>query len=98
MTPAVVMRPIKARRLFSDSACVNQRFPSGPDGNLWFTQAESENNLLALIGRITTAGVITESPTPHTWNNPIGIAAGPDGNLWFTEGTLGGNIGRITTT
>ena len=37
------------------------------------------------IGRITTAGVVTEFPIPHGQQLPFGIAAGPDGNLWFTE-------------
>ena len=37
------------------------------------------------IGRITTAGVITEFPIPTAGSGPVGIAAGPDGNLWFTE-------------
>ena len=37
------------------------------------------------IGRITTAGVITEFPVPTAGSSPVGIAAGPDGNLWFTE-------------
>ena len=50
----------------------------------------------ASIGRITTAGVITEFPlTPGTV--PYLIAAGPDGNLWFTEAS-GNKIGRITPT
>ena len=50
------------------------------------------------IGRITTAGVITEFPTPTASSSPRGIAAGPDGNLWFTETTATSNqIGRITT-
>jgi streptogramin lyase len=56
---------------------------AGPDGNLWFTAGDN-------IGRITTAGVITEFLAV---SGP-GIAAGPDGNLWFTAGD---NIGRITT-
>src|SRR6266508_1365537 len=48
---------------------------SGPDGNLWFTELDGNR-----IGRITTAGLITEFPVPDP---PIAIAAGPDGNLWF---------------
>ena len=47
------------------------------------------------IGRITTAGVITEFPVPTAGSSPRGITAGPDGNLWFTE-WLSGKIGRIT--
>jgi virginiamycin B lyase len=67
---------------------------SGPDGALWFTE-ETGNK----IGRITTAGVITnEFPIPTTTSQPFGIAVGPDGNLWFTEFNSGGNkIGQITT-
>jgi streptogramin lyase len=61
----------------------------GPDGNLWFTERAGK------IGRITTAGAITEFPLPTpviaSW-----LTTGPGGNLWFTE--FGGqNIGRITT-
>jgi len=63
----------------------------GPDGALWFTEANSNQ-----IGRITTAGVISEFPIPTAGSDPYGIAAGPDGALWFTE--VGSNqIGRITT-
>ena len=46
------------------------------------------------IGRITTAGVITEFPVRRR-ANPTG-SAGPDGALWFME-YAGNKIGRITT-
>jgi virginiamycin B lyase len=62
---------------------------SGPDGNLWFTEAGGNN-----IGRITTAGSITEFAIPTAGSGPAGIASGPDGNLWFTE-TVGNNIGKV---
>ncbi len=62
---------------------------SGSDGNLWFTEFSASK-----IGRITTAGVVTEFPTSGA--NPQLIAAGPDGNLWFPEATAN-KIGRITT-
>jgi streptogramin lyase len=68
---------------------------AGPDGNLWFTNYND-----ATIGRITTAGVVTEFPVPH---GAGGITAGPDGNLWFTNysaqiQSLGpAYVGRITT-
>jgi streptogramin lyase len=69
---------------------------AGPDGALWFADADAK------IGRITTAGVITEFPVPAA--NPRSITAGPDGNLWFTETTYSfvdnpatGRIGRIST-
>jgi streptogramin lyase len=61
---------------------------SGPDGALWFTELSS-----GVIGRITTAGAITEFPL-HSGAIPEGITVGPDGALWFSDRTL---IGRITT-
>jgi virginiamycin B lyase len=62
----------------------------GPDGALWF--AESSNS----IGRITTAGAISEYSVPSSNAGPQGITVGPDGALWFTE-SFGNRIGRITT-
>jgi virginiamycin B lyase len=63
---------------------------AGPDGALWFTETNGDK-----IGRITTAGSVTEYPLT-TSSGPWGITAGPDGALWFTEqGT--DKIGRITT-
>ena len=62
---------------------------AGPDGALWFS--EEDNNM---IGRITTAGQLTEFPAPG--NPSANIAAGADGALWFTERDAG-RIGRITT-
>ena len=59
---------------------------AGPDGSLWFTK-------ISQIGRITTAGVISESSNPPEGARPQGIGAGPDGNVWFTEFS---RIGRIT--
>ncbi|HEX9304299.1 MAG TPA: hypothetical protein VGA31_07600, partial [Thermoanaerobaculia bacterium] len=66
---------------------------TGPDGNLWFIEGNA-------IGRITTAGVVTEFPMPTPQSYPTRIVAGPDGALWFTEsGFANGSpkIGRITT-
>src|SRR5436309_4280095 len=68
---------------------------SGPDGALWFT-ANSK------IGRMTTAGVITEFQLrPPLPTHPVSITVGPDGALWFTlpvDSTSSdpGRIGRIT--
>jgi hypothetical protein len=50
--------------------------------------------LSAKIGRITTAGAITEFT--GLGNDPQGITVGPDGALWFTE-SGNSTIGRITT-
>ena len=60
---------------------------AGPDGNLWFIEKADK------IGRITTAGVITEFVVPQG-GQLREIAKGADGNLWFTE-TNGNRIGRI---
>jgi streptogramin lyase len=54
---------------------------AGPDGNLWFTEPESNE-----IGRITPTGQITLVPVPTPGSLPTGITAGPNGNVWFTEG------------
>lgn len=63
----------------------------GQDGALWFTQRSGNK-----IGRLTTAGVLTEFALPTAGSLPTEIAGGSDGALWFTEN--GGNrIGRITT-
>ena len=62
---------------------------AGPDGNLWFTGYFGNK-----IGRVTTAGAITEFPVYG--HCPPGSRRGPDGNLWFTE-ISGNKIGRITT-
>jgi len=65
---------------------------AGPDGNLWFTEHGGPGG----IGRITTAGSVTEFRVPTPFNNPWAIAAGADGNVWFTED--GNKIGRVTPT
>ena len=58
---------------------------------MWFTEQAANK-----IGRITTAGAITEHatcrPRARTF---LGIAAGPDGALWFTEQNTH-SIGHIT--
>ena len=64
---------------------------TGPDGALWFTELTG-----AKIGRITTAGAITEYPAVNTSSDGA-IVVGQDGALWFTVGTGYGEIGRMTT-
>ena len=70
----------------------------GSDGNLWFTSntfnGRSQSN--GFVGRVTTAGVITEFGTPTPMSDPDAIALGSDGNIWFTEAGAKA-IGRITT-
>ena len=64
---------------------------AGPDGALWF----STNNA---IGRITTAGKVTNTYTGTGIVAPESITTGPDGALWFTGDQDGSYlIGRITT-
>src|SRR5262249_10137580 len=53
---------------------------AGPDGALWFTEESG-----AKIGRIPSAGAITEYPIPRPDSDPGAIAVGADGALWFTE-------------
>jgi virginiamycin B lyase len=53
---------------------------TGPDGNLWFTEDESNQ-----IGRLSMAGDVREFPLPTADASPAGIIAGPDGHLWFVE-------------
>ena len=63
---------------------------TGPDDALWFTEYAGNK-----VGRITTAGAITEFVIPSA-GGPGGITKGPDDALWFTEHN-GNRIGRITT-
>src|SRR5215831_18955009 len=68
----------------------NNGIVSGPDGNLWFTEINSNK-----IGRITTAGVVTEFDVPTANSHPVLITSSA-GDLWFTE-QAANKIGRITT-
>ena len=52
----------------------------GPDGALWFTEYDGNK-----IGRITTAGAVTEFPIPTAGSQPSAMTVGPDGALWFIE-------------
>lgn len=64
----------------------------GPDGNLWFAghDVPGGTNVRYLIGKITTAGVVTTYHVPR----PAGdIITGPDGLLWFASG---GALGRFS--
>jgi virginiamycin B lyase len=46
---------------------------------MWFTQLTGNS-----IGRITTAGIVTEFPFTTPGAGPFGMAAGVDGNMWFS--------------
>jgi streptogramin lyase len=77
----------------------------GPDGNLWFPEYSGNFSIysppsFSEIGRITTAGALTEFPTIE--GSPGSLTVGPDGNLWFILDTgyfpnQMGEIARITT-
>jgi uncharacterized protein (TIGR03437 family) len=75
---------------FSAPSAAYGYLTSGPDGAIWFTEPNAGK-----IGRITTAGSITEFPAPNA-GLLAGIASGPDGNIWFVE-QAPGKIGKITT-
>jgi virginiamycin B lyase len=53
---------------------------AGPDGALWFTEADGN-----AIGRITTKGVLTEIPLESPEALPGPIAAGRGGGIYFAE-------------
>src|ERR1039457_514672 len=72
---------------FTVPTLLSPAIAAGPDGALWFTEPD-----LNKIGRITTAGVVSEYSVS---GSPGGIAAGPDGALWFTEPN-NTKVGRIT--
>ena len=60
---------------------------TGPDGNLWYLKVDDApfpDPTKDLVGRITPAGVVTQSSLGPD-RDPLGITAGPDGNVWFTE-------------
>jgi streptogramin lyase len=65
---------------------------------MWFTEQTAGK-----VGRITTAGTITEFSVPGGNSAfPDVITTGPDGNLWFTENLYSPNVGvhkivRMTT-
>jgi streptogramin lyase len=63
----------------------------GPDGNLYFGETA------AVVGRITTAGVISEYPfTASEGSFPIlSIVTGPDGNIWFANNGHS-QVGKLT--
>ena len=68
---------------------------TGPDGNLWFTDAGAST-----IATINPSGTgLAEFNTNTGASSPVAITKGPDNRLWFTE--LSGSVnqvGRSTTT
>lgn len=66
---------------------------SGPDGNLWFTEAF---NPVPALARSTTAGAVTPVSTFPVPANAYAqaVIAGPDGNMWLS---IVGSVVRATT-
>ena len=54
---------------------------TGPDGALWFSMLSAPSST-EWIGRITTAGAVTEDTLPFQCS-PGPLTTGPDGNIWF---------------
>jgi virginiamycin B lyase len=65
----------------------------GPDGALWFTEFLSGGS--SWVGRMTTAGTLTDEFLLPFGSGPGDITSGPDNRLWFTEAN--GKIGAIST-
>jgi streptogramin lyase len=63
---------------------------TGPDGNLWFTEAGTSR-----IGHATPGGALLPEVVLPAGSGPLDITTGPDGNLWFSEMTTS-KIGRVT--
>src|SRR5262249_37058930 len=54
---------------------------AGPDGNIWFT--ETNSNKIGLVNITTHA--VSEFAIPSSGGHPVYITGASDGNLWFTE-------------
>jgi streptogramin lyase len=63
---------------------------TGPDGALWFPQQDGAQ---LVLGRITTAGVISNHPTSA--GSAAFMVVGPDGAFWLAENQVSG-IARVT--
>lgn len=65
---------------------------TGPDGDLWFTEAGSQK-----IGVMSTSGAMVNTfPISGTLTGePYGIVEGPDGVMWFTEAGSANRIGQV---
>ncbi|HTA38941.1 MAG TPA: hypothetical protein VK760_07690, partial [Candidatus Acidoferrales bacterium] len=78
--------------VFSGPTGAPQSITVGSDNKLWF----GERGIVNAIGRMTTAGTVTNEYALPFGSNPNAITLGPDSNVWFAE--QGSNqIGKITT-
>jgi virginiamycin B lyase len=55
----------------------------GPDQNLWFSERLA-NGSGGGVGRVTPAGVVTESLVVPNARVPVSIVTAPDGNFWLS--------------
>jgi streptogramin lyase len=67
--------------------------PATDPQSLWFTEYSSGGT--SRIGRITTAGTITDQISLPTDSGPGDIAVGPDNRVWFTQGGASASTHRI---
>jgi streptogramin lyase len=68
---------------------------AGPDGNLWFSERSGDGSS-SVLGRITTAGAITEYKTTPVPGSVVALTAGGDGHVWFVKDGFGGPaVGRV---
>src|SRR2546430_14643131 len=91
------LMPVSAAVIIVESAIPNSGpngIVTGPDGNLWITDAGQNS-----IDRFTLSGTVTAYPLPTANVIPNEITVGPDGKLWFLEynGAPTVKIGKITT-
>jgi virginiamycin B lyase len=65
---------------------------SGPDGNIWAVRNSTREIL-----QISPAGVVLNTYTLTSGNNPQLIVSGPDGAMWFGMNNTPMRLGRVTT-
>jgi streptogramin lyase len=79
---ALVVRPgvgLGARHEDGDAGTERASITAGPDGVLWFTFGDRTT-----LGRITTAGLVTEYEVPIPPSQSVGgIATGPGRKTWY---------------
>ena len=88
--PRLAVRELRLFRLPAPDA-MPVDIAAGPGGTIWFTEFRADQ-----IGRISTAGVLTEYRVPTPGAEPYQISAGPGGAMWFTEYNTA-KIGRVTS-
>jgi virginiamycin B lyase len=62
-------------RLLVTPGSDSQAITTGPDGALWFVEAQGSGN--GKIGRVTTTGVFNEYTLPTSYSQPSGMRALP---------------------